>query len=207
MIKNIKVTLLILIIPLVVDMMIACHPSVSDISYTGGHYTNVGIFVNNLDNSGKEAVATISDSIPRQAYGFRLHLIREKLAVNNSPQYLFSQSVYADNLSSNYYNSDCYPIDSIVSFKIFTGYDFDSTHPANADVSDYFKVCDGNSFITVKDYFSFTSWVYPAYELQTDIEILLMTTPTINTRHQFKIQVKLSDGRVLEQATPIVHLI
>ena len=202
--RKTKTLLCFLIIPLCIDMMVACFTPSRNVE--GGYYKDKDFYVNNLDNSGRAAFITTSDSVLKQAYGFRLHLIRDKVAGISNPHSFFAQSAIADSPPS--YVNGYFPEDTIVSVKIFTIYSFDQIHPANAEVSNCFKVYKNYSFTPVKDYFSNTRWIYShANDLQLDLDFLLITIPTINTQHQFKIQIKLSDGRTLEQKTTLINLI
>ena len=203
MIKNIKVALLVLIFPLLVDMGIACTPNHKS---DGGLYSNKSFSVSNLDNSGRNTFITTTDSVLKKAYGIRLHLVREIFVTNKSPQYIFIQSAYAD--SPPIYYHDYLPLDSIVSMQIFTINDFDDFHPAGSEITDYFKVYQNYSFTPIKEYLNKASKIYSHLsDLQVDIDMLLMTAPIINTKHQFKIQIKLSDGRILTQETTMINLI
>ncbi len=201
--RNIKLTLLALLIPLLLDMMIACCPKHET---EGGLYTNQKFYLNHLDNSGSTANIAITDSVIKKAYGIRLHLVRNRVAMSISPINYIAKSTYAGN-PVHYYDG-YFPVDSIVSFKIISKYDFDENHAAGSEITDYFKVYQDYSFTIAKNYFYNLNFHYlHAHELQFDVDILLMTTPTKNIKHQFKVQLKLSDGRLLEQETTTINLI
>ena len=42
---------------------------------------------------------------------------------------------------------------------------------------------------------------------QIILDLLLMKAPEVGKSHQFKIQIELSDGRILEQLTPKTEMI
>lgn len=87
---------------------------------------------------------------------------------------------------------------------------FDGSHPANADVSAYFKIYKGYAyaFTSIADYLK-----YPEVRLSNEsqftstLDLLLMTPPTLNTQHQFSIQITLSDRRVLQTQSSTIDLI
>ena len=199
--KNIKLTLLALITPLIFDMMIACKTEHSP----GGYYSTKSFSLNNLDNSVSAPFITTSDSVLKRAYGIDMHLIRDQVGFINNTHPFLSQSAYAYDPSVDIGLS--FPVDSIVSIQIFTIYDFDSSHPASSEITDYFKVYQNYSFTAVKDYFNSLNQLFPLSDLQLDIELLLMTAPTMNTKHQFEIKITISDGRILEQETTPINLI
>lgn len=143
----------------------------------------------------------------KSAYGIRIHLSREKLVFNVVPKSVFLSSAYA---------YDCFcppprqflPRDSITAVQVFTLSDFDGSHAANADISDYFKVYSQFSFTTIPDYLDEASWViYDESGLEVQLDLLLMTAPSINTKHKFSVRLFLSDGRILEQQTTEIDLI
>jgi len=167
-----------------------------------------------LDNSGASAAETDSPQINKNAYGIRLFLTRERDIIARARQInsVLIQSVHAITIY-------CPPKyiytarDSIISIKIFTINDFDNQHLAGADITSYFRT--PRSFSTVEslvadmgytswDYFG-DGWDYLVRKLR--IDLLLMFAPTANNLHQFKVQVELSDGRILEQYTTEVELL
>lgn len=120
--------------------------------------------------------------------------------------------------SVNAFSCDCFPgiisspIDSITSIQIYTVNEFDPTHPAEADVSDYFHVFEFNEFYGLPEYIDrYTNILFDYYiddfivPLQWDL--LLMSPPSLGIEHQFKVQVNLSDGRILSMLTNKVNLI
>jgi hypothetical protein len=166
-----------------------------------------------MDNSGAQAVETVIPHINKNAYGIRLYLTREKAVVARTKQFnsIFIQSAHATSI-------ECppeyiyYPRDSIVSIKIFTINDFDDKNSENSDITDYFRIA--HSYSTVKNYVANMKFAYESnseFDESLDkgiqIDVLLMTAPTINKIHQFKIQVELSDRRILEQLTTEIELL
>ena len=209
-----KKLIIILLVP-VVELFyscISCEDPCRDIVTKYGKFSHKELFLKNLDNSGEQIIETDALQINKNAYGIRLNLIIEKingtvrLKAANS---IFFQSAYA-------LSYDCPPeyiysaVDCIKSIKIFTLQDFDSQHSENSDITDYFKL--SGLYEDVQD-FSQTI----GYTLEFDIieyldtpfhiDILLMTAPTIENQHQFKVQIELSDGRILEQETTKIELL
>lgn len=199
-----KKIIFILLLPLILEIVVSCCECVDPIFQ---NYTNKAISINNLDNSGKEPIVSASTAIIKTAYGIRIQLHREKIACIEGPNSIFIQSAFAT-------SCDCpppyqfLPKDSITTIKILSLNDFNSNHSANSEISDYFKVFNHYSFSTIQEYLKNTRSVlnYES-EFEIKIDLLLMTAPTINNQQKFRVQITLSDGRILEQETSIIELI
>ena len=86
--------------------------------------------------------------------------------------------------------------------------DFDSNHLANSDISDYFKVYKKYSFTSIKDYLKNSNLVlFDESSLDMTFDLLLMTPPASSKQQKFKVQITLSDGRILEKETSEIKLI
>jgi len=179
---------------------------------TPASYSHNTLLLKNLDNSGASAVETENLQINKNAYGIRLYIITEKrtFACEKQTNSFFIQSAYATSVP------DCYDyiysaIDSIVSIKIFTLNDFDNQHSENSDITDYFRVAQAYS--SIEEYAKNINYTHECNDFETlpwkdiRIDLFLMTTPTTTNNQQFKIQVKLSDGRILEQQTSEIELL
>lgn len=181
------------------------------------NYSNLSITVDNLDNGGEKPVVTNSTTVPKNAYGIKVNFHREIVAFNKKALPTFFQSAYA-------FSCECPPPleilakDSIVTFKIFSVYDFDSNHSSNSDISEFFKIFNYDSYSTINvylnskinygHYYSNSAWtLYDESELKFEMTLLLMTPPKINTTNKFRIQITLSDGRVFEQETTDIDFI
>jgi len=177
-------------------------------------YSHKILIVKNLDNSGASAIESESLQLNKNAYGIRFYLIREKdiIARIKQTNSIFVQSMYAFTKAPcpEYFH---FPSDSIVSIKIFTINDFDDQHLTDSDVTNYFRVA--GSFSTIENYvagvrYTF-DWGYITdfedFIAEIKLDLLLMTPPTATNNHQFKVQVTLSDGRILEQLTTEVQLL
>lgn len=177
------------------------------------NYSNLSMTLGNLDNSGEKPIITNSKTVPKNAYGIGVSFQRELVACSKKSFPTFFQSAYA-------FSCNCPPElqimakDSITAVKIFTVYDFDDSHSARSDISDYFKVYKYNSFVSIAEYLNsmndyiYSGWtLYDESELEFEVTLLLMTTPKIDKTNKFKVQVTLSDGRVLEQDTDEIDFI
>jgi hypothetical protein len=197
--------LFILLVPVVVEVVIACCDC-PDPVYAA--YSNKSVSVDHLDNGGDFPVSANSGPVSRRAYGVRVRIQRETVAYGGKELSSFFQSAIA---------FDCYcdegdelvAKDSLTGFRITTLGDIDAEHPANSDVSDYFKVytSDSHFFQTIDSYFDFKNTrLYERGDLVWTVDLLLMTFPEHGGMYQFKIQLPLSDGRVLEGETTSIEL-
>lgn len=199
-----KKIILVLLFPFIANLVISCcHCLDTEIH----HFTNKTISVINLDNSGKEPLETSSGSVIKTAYGIRVKLTREKIVRIDKPKIILVEAAYA-----NYCHcpppDEFMPNDSIVAIRVMSLTDFNSSHPANTDVSTYFKVYAPYSFTTSDDFAKATSAIFfDETELQVTFNLLLMTPPDLSGPHQFKVQIVLSDGRTLEQNASTIDLI
>ena len=210
--KKKLIILFFLLVPVASVVFHACCPC--DVETQHRNYSHKAIFLKNLDNSGEKAIESESLQLNKNAYGIRLYLEREKIVVARAKPInsIFIQSAYAT-------SCECppeflyFPSDSIVSIKIFTVNNFDIQHLENSDVTNYFRVAD--SYSTVDSYVANMRYTFASgyargvqyWEQELKLDLLLMTAPTANNKHQFKIQVELSDGRILEQLTTEIELL
>jgi hypothetical protein len=200
---KIKKILLILILPLMLELIVSCCDCVAPTIYS---YTNKSIDLKNLDNTGIEPIVSDSNSIAKAAYGIRLTIEKEQIAKSEYMNFHLIQNSYATSCECPppiQYN----PKDSILSIKIMCLSDFDNTHPANSNVSEYFKIYKNHSYTTIQNFIKNSHFIlYDKTEFQTTIDFLLVQAPTINSIQKFKIQLYLSDNRVLEKETTSINL-
>jgi len=196
--------LVLILFPLIAEVVVSCCDCIDPFI---GHYTNKTVEVKNIDNSGSEPITTTANSVPKEAFGIRTKLNREKTACLSPSNSIFIQTAYAT-------SCDCPPPnqllarDSVTAIQIFTLNDFDTNYPANSDVSEFFKVFKGSSFSTISDFRkNYNTILYSESELDLTFDALLMTPPSLNQSHYFKIKITLSDGRVLEGITTSIDLI
>jgi hypothetical protein len=219
---KIKLMVTLLFLLPITDLFYACKESCNtDTKYVNFSYGNLKL--EDLGNIKKYSDVDSSE-IEHYSYGIRLLISREKSSkaqVKNQTFSGFSQSAYAGKGCSPYYiyNSDA----SITSITITTIYDFDETQTAGSDISDYFMATN----LYYKDfddyYFYYDSYVIDDYLLYSmhnthevydsnakindflddysEIDLLLMFPSKTNNTQQFKIQITLSDDRVLEKST------
>ena len=206
--KKKLIILFFLLVPIASVLFHACCPC--DVETQHEKYSHKAMFLKNLDNSGEKAIESEALQLNKNAYGIRLNLVREKVVIARAKQInsFIIQSAYAT-------SCECppeflyFPSDSIVSIKIFTVNNFDNQHSENTDISGYFRVA--GSYSTVESYVTnmrnnyADDFDYWGRELKLDL--LLMTAPTANNKHQFEVQVALSDGRILKQQTPEIELL
>jgi hypothetical protein len=198
--KPIKI-LSLLLLPLIAELFVSCCdcPEV-----TTEFYSNQFLEIDHLDNSGSDAVITNGPSVPKEAYGIQVRLGLEKVACNQPSRTHFISTSYA-------FQCDCPPPetiarDSVANLEIFTINDFNETHLANTDVSEYFKIFVGSTYANIDDIIPNLSRIfYYEFESVVTTELLLMTPPTLSETHSFKVIMTLSDGRTFEATTsPII---
>ena len=199
-----KKIILLLLFPFIVNLIVSCCNCLGSLIH---HYTNKTLLVSNLDNSGQEPREISSGSVFKKAYGIRVKLTREKIACIDKPKIMLGQPAYA-------YGCRCDPADqflpndSIAAIQVITLTDFNSSHPANTAISTYFKVYANYYFRTLDEFVKNTDASFTEEkELQLTLDLLLMTPPDSNGPHQFKVQIVLSDGRILEQDTQTIDFI
>jgi hypothetical protein len=198
--------IILLVLPFVFQVFGSCWCDCECDNVETSHYTFQSIAVQHLDNSGPSPV-TASGQVLKHAYGIGVTINREQTArVEPIPcNFSFFQSAYANDCVSGEYVA----VDTISTFKIFSLADFDETHPANSDISAYFKISNLNGYTALDDYVDVygASTIYNPGELQNELQILLMTPPTLGTTHQFKVEIVLTDGTVIEKTTTSIDLV
>ncbi len=203
--RKFKITLFICL-PFLLDVVISCCNCKKA---TILNYSNSSASVFNLDYTSGIAATNSSSPITSTLYGIRFEQNRTLLACNYSPIPAFTSSAYARTCKCDpaiKYN----PLDTIIDFRIFTVNDFDSLHASNSEVTKFFKVFEGkNNPKSEIDYFIKTySKLYSEFIGSNFIMDLCLVKPAkVPFKHQFKIQVKYSDGRNLELKTDLVDLI
>ncbi|MFN6377784.1 MAG: DUF5034 domain-containing protein [Flavobacteriales bacterium] len=196
--------LFILMFPLISELLVSCCDCGEPVIE---HYTNQSLAIENLDNSGSDPIIATSPSVPKEAFGIKVIISQEKLACFYSPKYHFIPTASA-------FGCGCdipYQLiakDTLQSIEIFTMNDFDSNHPSNSDVSHFFKVFRGNSFDTLSEFLnSYKLILFDESQLELSMNLLLMTPPSLNVSHSFKVKITLTDGRVFEETTLPIELI
>ncbi len=197
-----KKIIFLLLLPYIITFVVSCCKCEETVFK---NYTNRSFSLENIDNSGKEVKTSASSLINKRAFGIRVNLRLENIAQILKP------SAFSFN-TLNATSCECPPFfefspkDSIISFKLFTVNDLDNLHLANSEVTQYFKIFYNNSYTSVADRYPNKTFkgltLYDESEFDAKIDLLLMTIPEESKKVQFKVQLKMSDGRILEQFSP-----
>jgi hypothetical protein len=209
---NLKKVVFILILPFLAEVIIACCSCPRE---RGNVYTHDYLLINHIDNSGIEPRSTYSEEVNKYSYGIGLVVSRKVFSMKDD----FSPSVFQVVQASCECPPDrgIVPADAIKTIEVFSIYDFDADHPAQSDVSDYFRVLDSGGLMTIQDFLSNgysdaapreTRWtMWNTEDRNLKITLLLMKAPEMGASHKFDVRMKLSDGRSLEAETTLVELI
>lgn len=202
----VKKALLLLFLPVMVNMIVACCNCLDSVVLL---YTYKEFSVSNLDNSGAQPREITTGAVPKAAYGLRMQIAAEEVVRLDNPVSLFGQAAYARYTKCRCGGDTYYhPRDTITSINVITLNNFNSSHPAGADVSAYFKILESYSLSTISEYLKkaqdnlFNDGLYDKKLL----DLLLMTAPDAAGAYKFRVQVVVSDGRILEQDTPTIDL-
>ena len=178
--------------------------------------------ITSLDNSGKDTVPVVNQTVNKSAYALRLSFLSTTavLAHQTCPQWnLFIGEANAMSCGCNNY-ARYVPTDSIRTITITDLEPFDATTPALADITSKFRYYNrypGN-YITIENLISdpTNSLYYPSYYtgpnaasapvLETAVTFLLMEPPAEPGQHRFKVSVQLQSGLTLEQTTSAITL-
>jgi hypothetical protein len=156
------------------------------------------IFTDNMDNSAEKVKLSSNDSVPKAAFGIRLNF-------NIAPYPTLPRG-----------SDSCVfliPADTIVDFKIYTVYDFDATHSAGSDVSDYFKIgsLKKDYYSNINNNYSYNTFSsIPDYlltnkkqELFYQLDFLLTKAPQMNLVHQFNVKILEKNTTVTALSNPV----
>lgn len=194
--------LLILSFPLLSEVLISCCDCNETVN---AHYSNTELLLENLDNSKRE-ILIAGETVPRRAYGIRLLINKKEIAC--APSHIgFLPAAYARSCG-------CPPDvqflarDSITNIQVFTVNNFNSSYPAQSDVSELFNVFEQQTFSSIYNYLlNKETTIDHELAYQQPVNLLLLSAPAQNTLHSFTVRVTLSDGRVFEKnTTPLIFL-
>ncbi len=193
---------LIIIIGFILRLIVSCCdcPDTKEYRYT---FNSIEVF--HVNNSGQTPVIVDNGIIPKEAYGLRLECLVAKLAFNESIKFFEISSAYA-------FDCDCPPEiayfakDTISNIRITTLNNFDDSHPAGSDISDFFKVFKNDSFITIQEFIGFPERAYYENPDNEIINFYLLKSPSIIGEFRFKIEILLSDGTNLTSVTSAITL-
>ncbi|MGM9474781.1 DUF5034 domain-containing protein [Pedobacter sp. GSP4] len=198
----IKKVLYILGLALISQLIVACVncncPPTRNI-----YFTNKALSLKNMDKSLPDSMVTNSRIISNANYGIQVRLQTTLLTMRKQQlNWGLMQTAYACSCNDDNFIAK----ERVVSLKIVSNNDFDASHPKNTDLTLYFKARKGVTMISIADYIKTANelgydTMYPFYE-----GVFLQAAPSINKKHQFKLTITLSDGRILEAETTEVEL-
>lgn len=199
--------LFLIVLPILLDLFTGCCDC--DTLRTGdSFYTNCNVQLLVINNAGYEPVTTQNHVLDKNAFGLKVLIDRNEntCSLRNKP--MFINSAMAFTCKCDGYMFD--PIDKVDSLVIYTVSDFDESHSAGSDVTGLFSSYDKSRH----DYQSVEkllkgrlNWSKSVYtEMDEELILLLMTPPTVIHDNQFRLWVKLSDGREFEETTHTVLL-
>ncbi|MBX3255111.1 MAG: DUF5034 domain-containing protein [Chitinophagaceae bacterium] len=200
---KIKKVLILLLIPLFSDMLVACCDCDDPQLFK---YTNAGLELQHLDNRAQSPVIDEDGIALKEAYGIAMTLRCEPTAFKPAPFSFFLNQSYA-------FSCGCdaavqhHAKDSVVAIRIITLENFDASHAAETDISDYFRLYTWNSFTTITDYLHKDAKVFTYDEPQNIVmNALLITAPAAAGSYRFRVEMDLSDGRSLIKETSTIEL-
>lgn len=186
-------------------------------------YSNLEVA--SIDNGGTEPVVVCSRPVSREAYGIRLSVLADVSSAELGAAYNTSSLLVQQAMATTVpviSDTVLVALNPIVDIKVFTVSDFDDRHLAGDDIAEYFLAYDpsGYRFTRIDDFladYSFhfrigvAEYVNSMYgdpkTLELGADLLLMSAPTLNTRHQFNVQLCLYNGDVLECLTEEIELL
>lgn len=201
---KIKKVLTLFLIVFLCDMLVACCDCGDPQLFK---YTHTGLVLMHLDNHGRLPVITEDDPVLKEAYGIRMLLKAEAVAFQKPSFSFFISRSYA--FSCRCEASIQYlPKDSITGFRIITMNDFDPQHPAETDISDYFRLLSGHDYSTITDFLHRKAEIF-TYDnpRQIELDAMLVHPPAQKGGYRFRVQIDLSDGRKFIKETSIIELI
>lgn len=168
------------------------------------YFTRKGLSLKNLDATLPQPGLTNDSVISSTKYGIQIQLLNTQLALDKKRiNWGLIQQAQACKCAGD----DFIPKENILSIKIFSTNDFDTSHPRNTDLSLYFKVKKYNTTVPITEYIkSLIDYPYMANTAFFE-GIFLQVAPSMAKRHKFRLEIALSDGRILAAETTEVELI
>jgi len=162
------------------------------------------ISVYNLDNSGNELIISQTNIIPKKAYGILIDFSLLKVGLNNIQLEGFPVANAFDCFCPA--ETQYTPKDTIVSITITTNNDFDNQHPAESNISDLFKLLGSDRYITIQEFLRMSEKIYEYTKPENEkIDLFLLQPPEVAGEYSFKVEVLLSDNRLLTMtANPVI---
>ena len=172
-------------------------------------YKYIAITTDNFDNNKEYQIVSETNIIYSKAYGIRLTLYTD---IHDSV--LGYKKDYCYDFSAD---------DSIRVIKIFTLNDFDSEHPKDSEISEFFRFLDYSevpefasnvnrrsvrTYLPIKDYSEIIKQESKTFiRKKIEDDFLLFKSPQNLQNHQFRIDIEFYKGRILSGTTPIVNFI
>lgn len=169
------------------------------------------LFTTNLDNRDAEPIEATEGRLPAIAYGIGVNMNFE--FVYQQPCFKgFVNSAYATSCLETYTSND-----TITDIRVFTLSDFDETHLAGKEVSDYFAADKRRTvtyYSTQEDQLAqalpFSTFIEELqendYDLLTDFDLLLLKEPTLDSVFQFIVEIELASSSILIDTTESIVL-
>ena len=132
----------------------------------------------------------------RKDFGVNFLFETEQIANRKPVHSLFIQSAYACKCPAPMF----YPKDSIVSIQIYSDKSFDETHPAGANIAEFFKIDEFSQLTSFEDYLKYTAPAFTSLFPYSWFRCVLTATTIEEGEYEFTFVVGLSDDRILEQS-------
>ncbi|MFK7758087.1 MAG: DUF5034 domain-containing protein [Flavobacteriales bacterium] len=197
--------LLVLLLPFIAEVFISCCDCEEPLEIK---YSHCSIGTRLLDLAGVDpVVVTEPEFIVASSFGIELTLERSESTCFYAPSE-FSLFSEAHATSCDCQDFDSKPRETVSDIRVYTLVDFNEEFIMGDDISSLFieRKFNGSTLglITAIDEiiydYSFTN--YENYVM----DLVLTTSPDTQADFQFRVEVELSDGRVLEMFTPVVFL-
>jgi hypothetical protein len=209
-----KKIIILLALPFVMEIVIACCGCSPDRS---GMYSHISITLNHLENKEERPRVTRQEQIAKNAYGIYVEFYRQLFSYTPSAPSGLITNAQALHCESCNTNVRIFPKDSIEAIQIFTVNPFREDLQEGAEITHLFRVLDQHTVKTIEGFIQSddtyadtgrSKWVVTDMDdLRYGIFLLLMEAPTHSSPHQFRIEITLSDGRVIEEETSSIELI
>ncbi len=165
--------------------------------------TNCSLSLSNLEfGENRFRILTSNTKILKTKFGLRIEVNRKKDVCLHYNTSAFVGSLMACDCQEPLF----FAIDTIKSITIKSLNNFDVSHPANSDITNYFSFLEATRDISIMEFIS-TMNQENISRLGSLIDIKLNTFPQTNEAQQFEIEMKISDGRTIKQKTTVVELI
>jgi hypothetical protein len=97
----------------------------------------------------------------------------------------------------------------IMQLRVVSLTDYDATHPAMSDITEYFRSAeyDGNGMVKGLGALNLglPESKNSSYGVSTYFRLLLAVKPGVGTEQQFKVELTLEDNSKIEQVTPVLR--